>query len=140
MSVTPSASDMEFRTSFEAGGIPPSGFSHREHLRLAYVYLCESDTDEALEKMRSALKRFLDANNVPAGKYHETLTLSWLQAVGHFMNLSQGAASFDGFLAADDRLLDTNIMLTHYRRETLFSEKARLDFVAPDLQPIPRTG
>ena len=136
MNIAPSTSDLEFRDRIEAGGIQPSDFSHREHLRLAFVYLCESDMDGALERMRSTLMRFLRANNAPAGKYHETLTLSWLQAVRHFMDLSHGAISFDAFLAADDRFLDTKIMLTHYRRETLFSEKARWSFIAPDLQPI----
>ena len=88
--------------------------------------------------MRAALLKFLDDNNVPAGKFHETLTISWIMAVKHFMQKAESAASFEEFIAADDRLLDPNIMLTHYSRDTLFSETARTIFVAPDVQAIPQ--
>ncbi|WP_299669721.1 hypothetical protein [uncultured Ruegeria sp.] len=137
MHSSPSVADIEFKDRFETGRVPLSEFSHREHLQLAFVYLCETGGDNAHERMQNSLKDFLQANNVPDGKYHETLTQSWLRAVKYFMSRSQGAVSFEDFIAADDRLLDTNIMLTHYRRETLFSEKARSEYVAPDLQPIP---
>ena len=133
----PSQDDLDFRDAFEAGRVAPANFDHRAHLRLAYVYLCEGPVDAAMPHMRSALQRFLLRNGVPAAKYHETLTRSWLMAVAYFMDKATGAASFDSFLAQDDRLLDTHIMLTHYRKKTLFSDAARAAFVAPDLQSIP---
>lgn len=138
MDMTPSKSDLEFRDRFEAGEAPPSDFHHREHLRLAFVYLCENNVEDANAKMRSTLMAFLQANNVSAGKYHETLTYSWVQAVRHFMERAKGATSFEQFLVADDRLLDAEIMLSHYNRETLFSDKARIAFVPPDLEAIPQ--
>ena len=58
-------------------------------------------------------------------------------AVAYFMGKARRATSFDSLLAMDDRLLDTRIMLTHYRKDTLFSDAARTAFVAPDLQAIP---
>ena len=130
--------DLRFRDQFESGEISTADFSHRNHLRLAFVYLTESDTEEAGDRMRAALLKFLDDNNVPAGKFHKTLTISWIMAVKHFMQKAESAASFEEFIAADDRLLDPNIMLTHYSRDTLFSETARTIFVAPDVQAIPQ--
>lgn len=137
MDASASKSDKVFRDRFEAGEVPPQDFHHREHLRLAYVYLCEDAPEQANARMRSALKSFLDANGVPPEKYHETLTYSWILAVRHFMERAGYVGSFDAFLACDDRLLDTEIMLTHYKRDTLFSDEARTVFVAPDVQDIP---
>lgn len=134
----PSKSDVTFKEAFEAGNIPPSDFHHRDHLRLVFVYLCESDVETANEKMRIALKKFLAENDVPPEKYHETLTYSWVQAVRHFMELARNATSFEEFLAADERLLDMNNILSHYNKETLFSENARLNFIVPDIEPIPQ--
>ena len=138
MNIIASEGDIEFRDRFEAGHVPPPDFHHREHLRLAYVYLCESDPQPAYERLRRALRKFLKENGIPASKYHETLTFSWVQAVKHFMAMAGSAASFDEFIAVDDRLLDTDLMLTHYERETLFSDKARSRFIQPDIQPIPQ--
>ena len=135
--MTPTKSDVDFKDNFEAGKVPPSEFHHRDHLRLVFVYLCESNVETANDKMRAALKKFLKDNDVPPAKYHETLTYSWVQAVRHFMEKAESAASFEELLAVDDRLLDTGIMLSHYKRETLFSEKARTEFVPPDVEVIP---
>ena len=76
-----SKSDREFRAAFEAGAYAPADFSHRAHVRLAYVYLAESDVDLALERFRAALVGFLSHHGIPATKYHETLTRFWLQQV-----------------------------------------------------------
>ena len=133
-----STSDVEFRMAFEAGAIAPADFSHRAHVRLAYVYLADTDVNLALERMRAALVTFLCKHNIPASKYHETLTRSWLLAVNHFMHRTPVTASSDDFIARNEVLLDSKIMLTHYSAGLLFSDAARGEFVEPDLDPIPR--
>jgi hypothetical protein len=60
-----SSSDVEFRAAFEAGAYAPADFSHRAHVRLAYIYLAESDLDLALERMRAALIIFLSHHGIP---------------------------------------------------------------------------
>jgi hypothetical protein len=133
-----SKSDREFRAAFEAGAFAPADFSHRAHIRLAYVYLAESDVDLALERMRAALVGFLCVHGLPASKYHATLTRAWILAVDHFMHRSPKAFSADDFISRNPLLLDSKIMLTHYSAELLFSDQARTDFVEPNLDPIPR--
>ncbi|MFK7903465.1 MAG: hypothetical protein AB8B49_11580 [Nitratireductor sp.] len=66
------------------------------------------------------------------------MTYAWIQAVHHFMQLSPNTDSFDEFICADERLLDTDVMLTHYNKETLFSDDARKGFVVPDVEAIPQ--
>ena len=133
-----SKSDREFRAAFEAGAFAPADFSHRAHIRLAYVYLAESDVELALERMRAALVSFLSHHGIPASKYHATLTRAWILAVDHFMHRSPRALSADDFIARNAPLLDTRNMLTHYSAELLFSDQVRADFVEPNLDPIPR--
>ena len=133
-----STSDREFRAAFEAGAYAPADFSHRAHVRLAYVYLAESDVDLALERMRAALVRFLSHHDIPASKYHATLTRAWILAVHHFMHRSPEAFCADDFIARNPLLLDGRIMLTHYSADLLFSDQARAGFIEPNLDPIPR--
>ena len=137
MSARPSITDLDFRERFEAGEVGPSEFDHRGHLRLAYTYLCEDPLGGARERMHGALSAFLARHGVDAGHYHETLTVAWLGALRHFMDEAGATGSFDELLAHDDRLLDKDIMLTHYSRERLFSDEARNQYLAPDIQPIP---
>jgi len=133
-----SKNDREFRAAFEAGAFAPADFSHRAHVRLAYVYLAESDVDLALERLRAALLMFLSHHGIPASKYHATLTRAWLLGVSHFMHRSPQASSADDFIERNPLLLDSKIMLTHYSADLLFSDQARLEFVEPNLDPIPR--
>ena len=133
-----SKSDRDFLTAFEAGAYAPADFSHRAHIRLAYVYLATNDVERATVRMRSSLMNFLKVHGITPTKYHETLTRGWILAVHHFMHRCPTALSADDFIAREPMLLDSRIMLTHYSTQLLFSDKARAAFVEPDLDPIPR--
>jgi hypothetical protein len=56
-------------------------FTHREHLTVATWYLCHLEPDEALDKIRAGLFRFLDHHGVGRTKYKEQLTVSWMTLV-----------------------------------------------------------
>lgn len=131
-----SQEDHNFRSDFEACTVPPSLFSHEAHVRLAYVYLVGHDVESAVQKMREALLNFIEHNDIPRSKFHETITRAWVLAVRHFMNKSSSTSSAD-FIAKNQELLDSKIMLTHYSASVLFSSDARASFVEPDLDPIP---
>jgi hypothetical protein len=133
-----STDDLEFQRQFETGSFPPAEFSHREHVRLAYVYLCGNEPEAAHFKMRQALQQYLAHHGIDPGKYHETMTKAWVLAVRHFMERSAGAASSEQFIENCPLLLEKEIMLTHYTKSELFSEKARSGFIEPDLEQIPR--
>ena len=140
MTLQSSSADSAFRTRFEKFEIAPDAFNHRAHLRLAYVYLVESDVAAAYEKMRRALHAFLKHLGIEKGKYHDTMTRAWILAVRHFMEKTESAGSADDFIDRNPEMLDTKIMLRHYSAELLFSDEARDRFVEPDLDPIPRYG
>lgn len=130
--------DLEFKNRMESCEFPASDFNHRAHLRLAYIYLTEHNTDKSSELMRDTLNRFLLHNGVNPSKYHATITKAWILAVHHFMNKTGGSSSADELIDRNPEMLDTKIMMTHYSAELLFSHEARAAFVQPDLDPIPR--
>jgi len=135
-----SVEDQDFRRVFETCKFPPAEFNHRAHIRQAYVYLSEHDTDSAHQLMRSALLSFLEYHGVDVSKYHETVTRAWIIAVRHFMENTPSCDSSDSFIESNPRMLDSKIMMTHYSAEVLFSDEARAKFVEPNLEPIPRYG
>ena len=129
--------DRKFLGAFERCELAPENFGHREHVRLAYIYLAQHDADTALTKMRDGLRRFLEHVGAPPTKYHETITRAWLLAVEHFMREASPTANFEQFAASAPQLFAPGAMQTHYTSELLKSEEARQRFVEPDLQPIP---
>jgi hypothetical protein len=56
-------------------------FTHLSHLTVAVYYLRRSTPDEAFQKMRSALLRFLDHHGVGRTKYKEQLTRAWITLI-----------------------------------------------------------
>ena len=136
-----SESDLRFAAKFEACDITAANFGHAEHLRVAYIYLAQHPFADAYEKMENGLRNLLAHLGAPPSKYHTTITAAWLLAVRHFMDECGATADFQQFLAAGGaRLLDQQIMATHYSSEALASTEARSAFVAPDRQAFPRTA
>lgn len=135
-----SADDRRFSEDFATGALTPAMFDHRAHVRLAYIYLAEHDTEDAAAMMRSALLSFLAHHGIDPAKYHETMTRAWILAVRYFMARTPSSSTADAFIDANPVLLDSKIMLTHYSAAVLFSPEARLQFVEPDLQEIPKHG
>ena len=66
---------------FEECTTAPDKFKHREHLTVATYYLRDSTPEQAFDRMRSGLFRFLDHHGVGRAKYNEQLTLSWITLV-----------------------------------------------------------
>ena len=56
-------------------------FGHRSHLIVAVWYLQNSTSEQAFEKMRSGLLRFLDHHAVGRDPYSDQLTMSWINRV-----------------------------------------------------------
>ena len=78
-------SDDEFLAAFEARTFPLDDFHHREHVKLAYLYLLRHPLDEAVAKVRDGLQAFAAFHNAPTDKldagYHETQTQAWVRLV-----------------------------------------------------------
>lgn len=119
--------------SFEAAEMPPGGFPHREHVRVAWWYLRHHPWLAALERFRTGLRRFAEAQGA-AHKYHETITTAYFLLINERLGGTEAHLTWDEFAGRHADLLawQPSILDRYYRRETLMSERARRTFVMPD--------
>jgi hypothetical protein len=111
------------------------GFGHREHLQLAWAYLDTLSPDRARTAMTQAIRHLAEAHGTPE-RYHETLTMAWMRMVELHRERFAGQ-SFDEFLTHHQPLMDSHLLERHYSRDELFSDRARRDYVEPDLRAFP---
>jgi hypothetical protein len=131
--------DLELTRALERGDIPNECFRHASHLHVAWVYLAESTSlEEAAEKMSATLRRFAAAAG-KSEKYHETMTRFWMYLLARF-RASESGQDLREIVEANPRLLEKNFPLDYYSRERLFSDRARTEWLKPDLKPIPADG
>jgi hypothetical protein len=125
--------DDELLQAFESGREPEGGFNHREHLRVAWLYLRRDPWPVALGRFAEGLKRLALALGQP-GLYHETITVAYFLLIHQRMAGGPVAAGFEAFLAHHPDLLGwkPSILDRYYDAATLDSELARRVFVMPD--------
>lgn len=131
--------DQTLWEAFHASRLPAAQWTHREHLRVAWMFLQRHALDEAHLLMRVGIIRlnaFHGLVETPARGYHETLTRVWLVLVASRRQTATEATS-DAFVEAHAGPLGRDAALVHYSRARLMSARARAIFVAPDLAPLP---
>jgi hypothetical protein len=118
---------------FEDGTLPPSEFHHRDHVRLAWLYLNEEPPLAALARFTEGLKRFATRNGHP-GLYHETITWAYLLLIHERKARGDAGEAWEDFAARNPDLLSwkPSVLDGYYREETLASDLARRVFVMPD--------
>lgn len=95
--------DEGFFQAFHAGRISKDAFGHREHIRLAFIYLVRyPDLAEAALRFRRVFRRFVEAQGV-ASIYNETLTWAYLVLVNQRMHSAHFQDSLE-FLARNQDL------------------------------------
>jgi len=124
--------DQEFANAFERCEIAGDNFHHRDHIRLAWVYLREMTLLDALKRFTESLKRFAIHNGVP-NLYHETITWAYLLLIHERMERNP-TNDFETFEAANPDLFawKPSILDRYYDRETLDSDLARRTFLMPN--------
>jgi hypothetical protein len=129
-------SDKEFLRAFEDLSLPADLFHHREHIRVAWLYLKSSDATRAAERMSEGIRRFANHHGATQ-KYHHTLTLAWMRLVAAALVETPEGFTFEQFLTAHLELKDTKLLDKFYSKEVLQAAAAREGWVEPDLQPLP---
>ncbi|HEV2211135.1 MAG TPA: hypothetical protein VG167_20410 [Verrucomicrobiae bacterium] len=134
--------DDTFLAKFENGTWPLGQWHHREHIKVAYLYLCRYGLELAIQKMCCGIKAFNAAHQVPespTGGYHETMTQAWMRLV--YLTLCEFGPSetADAFLESQPQLLSKRALLFFYSRALIMSAAAKRQFVAPDLTALPQS-
>lgn len=121
---------------FEAGDVPPEGFHHVHHVRVAWWYLRQAALPEALARFSSALRRFAIARGRPY-LYHETITTAYVLLINERLDAGRDG-TWEQFAARNPDLLTwaPSVLERYYEQATLASDRARRVFVMPD-RPVP---
>ncbi len=132
--------DDELKAAFQSSTLPSADWTHRAHLRVAWLFLREHDLDEAHLLMRVGIIRLNAAHGLIETRergYHETLTRFWLVLVRSLMQAP--ASDSEAFVDASSEHLAKDAALRHYSRERILGLRARTVFVEPDLRALPQS-
>lgn len=127
--------DAAFVAAFRDTSLPTSAFHHRDHVRMAWLYVREHGAAEAGPQFTVDLQRFARAKGVP-GLYHATITGAYIALVAERM-LDTPAPEWGAFAAAHPDLLawKPGVLDGYYSPERLWSAAARAQFLMPDRHP-----
>jgi hypothetical protein len=132
--------DDEFLAAFEARTLDE--FHHRDHIKVAYLYLRRYPLHEAIAKVCTGLQALAVAWSAPVDDlergYHETITQAWVRLVHLTMNDCAVAESADAFCDQQPQLMQKTRLQLFYSRERLMTWEAKREFVAPDLAQFTR--
>lgn len=125
--------DQELIERFENCTLSPESFHHCEHVRLAWIYLCQYPVLEALSKFCEGLKKYACSQG-KSGLYHETITWAYLLLIRERMARANTAQSWQEFAQTNADLLswENSVLKDYYREGTLGSDLARQVFIFPD--------
>jgi len=125
--------DKEFIERFESITLPKESFHHKDHVRLAWLYLHRYPVLEAISRFCEGLKRFASAHG-KTNLYHETITWSYILLVNERIVRAEGDQNWEEFVSSNGDLFDweNSILKKYYSEETLSSDIARRVFVFPD--------
>ena len=129
-------SDSIFKEQFVNCELNPSDFTHEAHLRLAWIKINDCGIEQAEMEIQTELQKFVEFAGAK-DKYNTTLTIAAIKAVYHFMLKSQ-SKNFQDFITEFPRLKYNfkDLMDCHYGFDIYNSEKAKMEYLEPDLIPF----
>jgi len=120
---------------FESCTTNKADFKHQDHLTVAVYYLQDSTIAEATDRLRESLFRFVDHYGIDRKKYNETITIFWLELVAQRLKNDKPELTLlercNEVIAA---LNNSSLALEYYSANLLYSDRARHEFVEPDLK------
>ncbi|QSE98694.1 hypothetical protein [Fulvivirga lutea] len=129
-------SDSDFENKFNRCELNPSDFSHEAHLRLAWININKYGIKQAEINIQHQLRKYVEFFGAK-DKYNITLTLAAIEAVYHFI-LKSNSDNFKDFITEFPRLKYNfkELIDCHYSFDIYHFEKAKKEFLQPDLVPF----
>jgi hypothetical protein len=105
-------------------------------LRLAWIHIKKYGVDRAIENICNQLVMFTKSIGA-IDKYNKTLTVAAIKAVNHFI-MQSNSKTFQEFVLEFPRLkYDFKALMdAHYLIDIYNSEKAKSEYIEPDLLPF----
>ena len=129
---------------FQDATLPRAQWTHAAHLRGGAWYVHHFGADQALPRLRDAIRRLNLAHGTPntsTGGYHETVTAGYVALIARFLAAREAMRPAPSFESQVDELLAgplaaPKLLLRFWSTETLMSPAARAAWVAPDLAAL----
>jgi hypothetical protein len=134
--------DETFLREFEAARWPLEDWHHRQHIKVAYLYLRRYPFESAMNRIREKIKALNAVHQVPdlpTRGYHETMTQAWMRLVQLTLCEYGPAQTADCFLDQNPQLSEKKVLRLFYSRDLFMSPRAKIEFLEPDLAPLPRS-
>jgi len=134
--------DADFLTQFESTAWPYAEWHHRQHIKVAYLYLRRYPFEQARTHIREKIKAFNRAKHVPeslTGGYHDTMTQAWMHLV-YFTLCEYGPAeNADAFYEQHPQFWGKKALRYFYSKDRFISPEAKAAFIEPDITPFPKS-
>ena len=132
-------SDQQLWDAFVSRSIASSDWTHRAHVRVAFLHLRRHSFSNSLALLRTRIQELNKVHGTPEAidrGYHETVTQAFLRLIADAA-LRSVVRDSAGFCDENPTLLDKRVLLEFYSRERIMSAEAKERFVEPDIQPLP---
>jgi len=136
--------DEELLAAFETCRLPLEDFTHRTHVKVAFLYLRQYPFAQALDKIRAGIQAYGRAMKVPEGPtmgYNETTTHAFVHLVAAIMQAygkEFPVQDAEHFCETHPHLMHKHALRFFYTPERRMLPQAKNEFVSPDLAPLPR--
>ena len=136
--------DPDLLSHFESLTLPFDQWTHRAHVKVAYLYLCKHPFDEALRRLRAGIQHYNAHNDVPESPtsgYNETTTHAFLHLIAATMRAygeTHPCDTADAFCDTHPQLMTRHALRLFYSPERRMHPDAKTMFIEPDLAPLPR--
>jgi hypothetical protein len=121
--------------------LPRPEWTHAAHLAVGLWHVSHYGRQDALARLRAGITQLNESNGVvnsATGGYHETVTRAYVDLLSDFAARHPQKTAAERVTALlEDPLADKKALLRFYSRPRLESSAARLDWVEPDLAPLP---
>jgi len=120
--------------------LPKLQWTHDAHLRVGLWHVLKHGEQQGMDLLRERIRAYNESvgtANTETSGYHESITRFYVALIGKFLANADRDLHIDelaGLLL--ERYGDRELPLKYYSRELLFSSKARLNWVEPDLSSI----
>lgn len=125
---------------FERKELPKAEWTHEAHLVVAIWYNSKHDAYQAMDLVRERITNHNESVgtlNTESEGYHESITRFWMWNARTFLaqnDFTSTTEAVNAFIDSDRSL--SQYPLTYYSTSILFSVKARMEWIAPDLRTL----
>lgn len=126
---------------FDVRTLPKDRWTHEAHLVVGTYFVHTYGADEALRRLRDGICALNETHGTPNTEddgYHETITRFFVASIARILatKAPSDLENAVGTVLVSD-LADPAAPLRHWTDATLFGPRARMQWVEPDLEPLP---